>query len=250
MCAGKTHSSSLNRFSTRAHPRVCGENAGLQGPREGLTGSSPRVRGKLGWPGRNGMRRGLIPACAGKQLRRDVRSARLGLIPACAGKTSPTIRCGSRSKAHPRVCGENIPIEHVKIHDYGSSPRVRGKQGAARRDLPTERLIPACAGKTDAPIHWNRHRQAHPRVCGENVTLCGVRVSEAGSSPRVRGKRGEGGQGLESGRLIPACAGKTSLNRPLTPRARAHPRVCGENTICRSLAQHTGGSSPRVRGKH
>ena len=52
-----------------------------------------------------------------------------------------------------------------------------------------------------------------------------------------------------SGRLIPACAGKTWA-MTLTPLfMQAHPRVCGENSPTGILSSQTTGSSPRVRGK-
>ena len=49
--------------------------------------------------------------------------------------------------------------------------------------------------------------------------------------------------------LIPACAGKTLLQRPSWPWAWAHPRVCGENPAHDYGDAQAAGSSPRVRGK-
>ena len=45
-CAGKTSRASASLVLSRAHPRVCGENTRIKGQRLGLSGSSPRVRGK------------------------------------------------------------------------------------------------------------------------------------------------------------------------------------------------------------
>ena len=70
--------------------------------------------------------------------------------------------------AHPRVCGENGPGQAWAETVAGSSPRVRGKQPA---DFPkgiSDRLIPACAGKTFADDAAAGGLGAHPRVCGEN----------------------------------------------------------------------------------
>ena len=50
-------------------------------------------------------------------------------------------------------------------------------------------------------------------------------------------------------RLIPACAGKTGDCADVHGAARAHPRVCGENSAADSFVRLTTGSSPRVRGK-
>ena len=53
-------------------------------------------------------------------------------------------------------------------------------------------------------------RRAHPRVCGENTEVDISATSAAGSSPRVRGKQRVIELHPGVGRLIPACAGKTS----------------------------------------
>ena len=70
-----------------------------------------------------------------------------------------------------------------------------------------------------------------------------------GSSPRVRGKRTSMCQGQASGRLIPACAGKTISFAGSCAPPRAHPRVCGENADELAHMSEGEGSSPRVRGK-
>ena len=90
---------------------------------------------------------------------------------------------------------------------------------------------------------------AHPRVCGENWIYPTHTTAYAGSSPRVRGKRMGNKRTNESGRLIPACAGKTSNPVADSIISRAHPRVCGENMGTGGVAEYLGGSSPRVRGK-
>ena len=50
-------------------------------------------------------------------------------------------------------------------------------------------------------------------------------------------------------RLIPACAGKTGDCADVHGAARAHPRVCGENSETGVVQLFQEGSSPRVRGK-
>ena len=71
-----------------AHPRVCGENPLLFIDSFKHIGSSPRVRGKHIGPQQFDDMERLIPACAGKTLRKSV--------------------IAERSTAHPRVCGENL----------------------------------------------------------------------------------------------------------------------------------------------
>ena len=93
------------------------------------------------------------------------------------------------------------------------------------------------------------HRQAHPRVCGENTLKCEPSTFFRGSSPRVRGKHHVAPLGAFGGGLIPACAGKTLSHSGLRPGSPAHPRVCGENSDSSVVGSKCEGSSPRVRGK-
>ena len=228
-CAGKTGRRASLCMGSPAHPRVCGENVRRALGKRGQWGSSPRVRGKLGVLGGEAEERGLIPACA--------------------GKTPPGAGPPGWRAAHPRVCGENpLPGGHM-ARQAGSSPRVRGK---LRQDFFEEgrrRLIPACAGKTTSPTPCGSTGRAHPRVCGENLLASALAAWWLGSSPRVRGKRQELEAVDEQPRLIPACAGKTDPARVDVHCARAHPRVCGENSIPASRVATSRGSSPRVRGK-
>ena len=131
----------------------------------------------------------------------------------------------------------------------GSSPRVRGKPRGPSSSPTPPGLIPACAGKTAASASRTAVATAHPRVCGENVIAGFVAAFRVGSSPRVRGKHQDHRAPRHRGRLIPACAGKTSSSKdPRSPKA-AHPRVCGENAAVSVPTGGREGSSPRVRGK-
>ena len=208
-CAGKTRSFNFGEEFKKAHPRVCGENSSEGRLAPASQGSSPRVRGK---PPFWGLFRG-----------------GLGLIPACAGKTAEAAYSRVKSWAHPRVCGENRHLRADARGSPGSSPRVRGKRGAARGIVAGGGLIPACAGKTAAASLGSVTRGAHPRVCGENRHLRADARGSPGSSPRVRGKRGAARGIVAGGGLIPACAGKTAAASLGSVTRGAHPRVCGEN---------------------
>ena len=150
-CAGKTRRSLFKPQSSRAHPRVCGENWCFEHAGETVPGSSPRVRGKLCW--------------------RSLLLLRGGLIPACAGKTRAPTRAPGGRGAHPRACGENRSTALLCRPASGSSPRVRGKPRAGLQEAARRGLIPACAGKTPFPPPRCRGSWAHPRVCGENIRL-------------------------------------------------------------------------------
>ena len=138
----------------------------------------------------------------------------------------------------------------VKPTRGGSSPRMRGKLGPLNPKRRAPRLIPAYAGKTRAIVFRPVLRRAHPRVCGENLTVNENGEISGGSSPRMRGKRHGGRRKLSRDRLIPAYAGKTWCGIRPRRTERAHPRVCGENITGRRDLDIAPGSSPRMRGKH
>ena len=227
--AGKTPTPPGGRASWTAHPRACGENVGVIEGTLGPVGSSPRVRGKLV---------AVLPP-----------HHHAGLIPARAGKTRRGRATHPCRTAHPRACGENVRSKAKPRARPGSSPRVRGKRAGGEAVDDRGGLIPARAGKTRTPARLHTMEPAHPRACGENAYEWVKNLFSGGSSPRVRGKLVKDAVFLCGGRLIPACAGKTASRRCGRRRARAHPRVCGENLGCRVLERGTGGSSPRVRGK-
>ena len=168
---------------------MCGENPPKVFVTNTFPGSSPRVRGKRQWPFKVG--------------------GWLGLIPACAGKTWVLGSAKARSKAHPRVCGENYKHFVLATNAQGSSPRVRGKRIVLRVVVSGRGLIPACAGKTPKTYATPFRISAHPRVCGENTVIGRQPGGLSGSSPRVRGKPIGFLAQLPNRGLIPACAGKT-----------------------------------------
>ena len=169
--------------------------------------------------------------------------------PACAGKTRAFSPRVEPSWAHPRVCGENLFGPGIWPMPVGSSPRVRGKPHHSRHARHVQRLIPACAGKTQIPSYARIAFQAHPRVCGENLAQNSPFSKATGSSPRVRGKQARNDRNRPRRGLIPACAGKTGRPGYRFLWRRAHPRVCGENSTQDKTTPVKTGSSPRVRGK-
>ena len=227
--AGKTSTTRSRPSERPAHPRACGENPGAVRRRVGREGSSPRVRGKP-------------PAVPG---RRRIR----GLIPARAGKTEPLSSARKNHWAHPRACGENGRGGAGQAVLQGSSPRVRGKPAGVSQGMGWGGLIPARAGKTRTrlalPLAW----PAHPRACGENAVVVAYNKSEAGSSPRVRGKLGQRREGTPLRGLIPARAGKTSSTSRTPGSKRAHPRACGENPAASAMMPRPRGLIPARAGK-
>ena len=68
------------------HPRVCGEKLSFAQTYCFLSGSPPRVRGKV--------------------KRKNLRVKTEGITPACAGKSIQELTPCLTEKDHPRVCGE------------------------------------------------------------------------------------------------------------------------------------------------
>ena len=216
-------------LDTRAHPRAGGENKPVSNAKPVTGGSSPRGRGK--------QRIGLQSEEKG------------GLIPARAGKTLWWTRASRPARAHPRAGGENSRSSQALSPSEGSSPRGRGKLDVGGREDGFGRLIPARAGKTDTSRNGFELRGAHPRAGGENLTGAIGSVSDAGSSPRGRGKPGITSADGQTYRLIPARAGKTRGHRENSSSDRAHPRAGGENNSLTATDSQPPGSSPRGRGK-
>ena len=151
---------------------------------------------------------------------------------------------------HPRVCGENCQVLFLWSVPHGTSPRMRGKRFPKNRSQFWTRNIPAYAGKTVNCDAEHNSRREHPRVCGENLySVLPVRC-KAGTSPRMRGKRGLVQPRLGAFRNIPAYAGKTTLRGSVHLTEEEHPRVCGENQIFSKRGMASLGTSPRMRGKH
>ncbi len=73
-------------------------------------------------------------------------------------------------------------------------------------------------------------------------------IAGYGSSPRVRGTRGEPCLAHLLLRFIPACAGNTRTHMKKIFIPAVHPRVCGEHLCIVFPFILPSGSSPRVRG--
>ena len=72
-------------------------------------------------------------------------------------------------KDHPRGCGEHGEDSQTDGVCPGSSPRMRGARMHEFFKGAVPGIIPADAGSTRAACPGNRHRQDHPRGCGEHT---------------------------------------------------------------------------------
>ena len=105
--AGKTSVAIGTGVCNRDHPRGCGENERQKAIAENLSGSPPRMRGKLPYP-----------TCF---------FVRVGITPADAGKTHNYLFGRQLVRDHPRGCGENTGDFAFISAEKGSPPRMRGK---------------------------------------------------------------------------------------------------------------------------
>ena len=86
-------------------------------------------------------------------------------------------------------------------------------------------------------------------MCGGSFGSRRDRVDQGGTSPRVRGKRGQRRPRSVQLRYIPACAGEARFRTGCWRRRTVHPRVCGGSTARTRPRPRGWGTSPRVRGK-
>ena len=85
--AGNTHGTVFLSLVEGDHPRVCGEHTAGSSDITATLGSSPRMRGTLGF--------------------HEIILDYAGIIPAYAGNTISKLTRALFHKDHPRVCGEH-----------------------------------------------------------------------------------------------------------------------------------------------
>ena len=112
-----------------------------------VSGSPPRMRGKVKDALLDCPQRGITPAYAGKSHLRK---------PYC-----------ELPRDHPRVCGEKDQIQQDAARTPGSPPRMRGKAWVKDFYKLEKGITPACAGKSLFCFTAAVPIQDHPRVCGE-----------------------------------------------------------------------------------
>ena len=153
---------------------------------------------------------GLSPRGRGKHIAfwRSAVSARS--IPAWAGETRAHKSGHYTTAVYPRVGGGNSEAHCNGRVRAGLSPRGRGKQATHVEDCEDVRSIPAWAGETSHRRHICGEVEVYPRVGGGNQPLAMQDASEAGLSPRGRGKLPVFVFAHQQPRSIPAWAGETT----------------------------------------
>ena len=141
-----------------------------------------------------------------------------GITPAYAGKSLTIQKMTTRSRDHPRVCGEKIAGAVKNIGGAGSPPRMRGKVFDPCPIDRTSRITPAYAGKSFGGFAVRRFQQDHPRVCGEKQNMLMQMGYNTGSPPRMRGKDSRFHFNPCRPGITPAYAGKRAAMHPAPMR--------------------------------
>ena len=149
------------------HPRACGELGLIEAAAPIDVGSSPRMRGTRALD--------------------DARVTVARIIPAHAGNSYQPYTASSTEPDHPRACGELIVQASIDLSVAGSSPRMRGTPVLGVPSGVAERIIPAHAGNSLAPLGRQPQSSDHPRACGELALDTAIPSTLLGSSPRMRG---------------------------------------------------------------
>ena len=127
-CAGSTTASRSRSGASWDHPRMRGEHLERILTVDMSEGSSPHARGAPRRPGPQGVRGGIIPACA--------------------GSTAKDVWKAGQEGDHPRMRGEHSGESPAWGMSQGSAPHARGARRLGRRGARRAGIIPACAGST------------------------------------------------------------------------------------------------------
>ncbi len=251
------------------HPRVRGEQLGVDADGENESGSPPRARGTGSAPTATEAEGGITPACAGNRSPTSRRRLRPGDHPRVRGEQcSPTValprRTGSPPRArgnsgshrlvpdvwrdHPRVRGEQRVWAAGCRSRRGSPPRARGTGDRGLRLVRGPGITPACAGNSTSSFVPRSMKRDHPRVRGEQPLPEDDINASHGSPPRARGTGSCPRWRRPRLRITPACAGNRRAEQAPRPGRRDHPRVRGEQSKPPPSAKDRAGSPPRARG--
>ena len=164
----------------------------------------------------------------GKAPTRDRLSIVQRITPAHAGKSSQSPCCCSRTRDHPRACGEKMDTSEPIRAEKGSPPRMRGKGPKRSNAIFGSRITPAHAGKSHAVVRYAWRSGDHPHACGEKPKSQEESLQMQGSPPRMRGKGRRFPFVNRILRITPAHAGKSPFQAECTASKKDHPRACGE----------------------
>ena len=144
--------------------------------------------------------------------------------------------------------GVHLPDFIAHLFNQGSSPHARGPLQPQQPAPGHYRIIPACAGSTNAVRVSPKRAQDHPRMCGVHSLYSSARSKRQGSSPHARGPQISCIFSPFLYRIIPACAGSTAFCKRSCMVIEDHPRMRGVHSPARWQPLKATGSSPHARG--
>ena len=144
--------------------------------------------------------------------------------------------------------GVHVASRLIPFYSLGSSPHARGPPSPRLQQESHTGIIPACAGSTRSQTSSSAANRDHPRMRGVHLSSYSDGVGLIGSSPHARGPPPGLDQGIKCLRIIPACAGSTSLTPSSGCTIRDHPRMRGVHPVLSDSSFALMGSSPHARG--
>ncbi len=151
-------------------------------------------------------------------------------IPAGAGNTTSESTGKRSSPVYPRWRGEHAQASINSRAMSGLSPLARGTREPKIFALWDCRFIPAGAGNTDRNRPTNSQRAVYPRWRGEHGDISHTLKAEGGLSPLARGTPHPERDKNRRRRFIPAGAGNTCADRPVSQLRSVYPRWRGEHS--------------------
>ena len=107
------------------------------------------------------------------------------------------------------MCGKDSGAKMYTSTRGGSPPHVRERLRLQSADTGSNRITPACAGKTEERAKAVIYARDHPRMCGKDLTAASKRFGLLGSPPHVRERPAASSDAISDIGITPACAGKT-----------------------------------------
>ena len=173
---------------------------------------------------------------------------RTGITPACAGSSVLPAYPVPMPWDHPRMRGEQPPVQQVQQPDPGSPPHARGAGYDCFCGLVEHRITPACAGSSLSLSPPAIVCTDHPRMRGEQSVPLQTAPMTSGSPPHARGADYLLQPCIFPEGITPACAGSRTQPDGIQIHSGDHPRMRGEQTGVYPYSERLPGSPPHARG--
>jgi len=226
---GTTTAHLTSGLTSPVHPHARGDDTSSAGIWAKASGSPPRAWG----------RRARSPSSYGP----------LRFTPTRVGTTSPGRRARSPCAVHPHARGDDDRVIRELARLGGSPPRAWGRLRKAKGLTQRERFTPTRVGTTRPRSSSSPLSPVHPHARGDDVSLWGLPIEEAGSPPRAWGRRPAHSRAAAVHRFTPTRVGTTSPPGTAPPSATVHPHARGDDIATGNRATFSDGSPPRAWGR-